>query len=194
MCKLLGIWKSQSDGLVERFNRTLLDMLATVVSNQLEQQKDRYDARSNGKAFEAGDLVWLHNPAVPRGRSKKLHRPRTCPYRVISNLSEAVYRFQHTQCSRKRPVVHFDLLKPCSPTTRLPQASRRRPQLTQSSSHQSSTHSPVGAGLELVDDVMEHWAPAADRRQAQPQRVDRVLDSHQWSILSYRQLPPPLEW
>ena len=66
-------------------------------------------------------------------------------------------------------MVHFDRLKPCSPTTRIPQASRRRPQLSQSSSHQSSTHSPVGAGLELVDDVVEHWAPTADRRQAQPE-------------------------
>ena len=49
------------------------------MGHQLEQQKDRYDARSHGKAFEAGDLVWLHNPAVPRGRSKKLHRPWTGP-------------------------------------------------------------------------------------------------------------------
>ena len=161
------------------------------MGHQLEQQKDHYDVRSHGKAFEAGDLVWLHNPAVPRARSKKLHRPWTGPYHVMSKLSEAMHRLQHTQCSRKRPVVHFDRLKPCSPTTRLPQASRRRPQLPQSSSHQSSTHSPVGAGLELVDDVVEHWAPTADRPT---QRVDRGLDSHQWSILSPRQLPPPLEW
>ena len=164
------------------------------MGHQLEQQKDHYDARSHGKAFEVNDLVWLHNPAVPRGRSKKLHRPWTGPYRVMSKLSEPVYRLQHTQCSRKRPVVHFDRLKPCSPTTRLSQASRRRPQLPQSSSHQSSTHTPIGAGLELVDDAVEHWAPAADRRQAQPERVDRGLDSHQWRILSSRQLPPPLEW
>ena len=175
VCKLLGIRKSkttpyhpQSDGLVERFNRTLLDMLATAVSNQpfeweqhlrrlchvyntsvhptigfspfflmfgrqarmpvdvmlgtttttpctipeydvtnlrtslekayeyvrkrmghqLEQQKDHYDVRSHGKAFEAGDLVWLHNPAVPRARSKKLHRPWTGPYHVMSKLSQ----------------------------------------------------------------------------------------------------------
>lgn len=157
--KLLGVKKSrttpyhpQSDGLVERFNRTLLDMLATAVRerpfqwedhlrrlcfayntsvhpttgfspftlmfgrqarlpmdivlgtippeattvpeyvahlhdslkksyehvrNQMghhqQQQKTHHDALVQGKSFEVGDLVWLHNPAVPRGKSRKLH-------------------------------------------------------------------------------------------------------------------------
>ena len=158
-CKLLGVEKSrttpyhpQSDGFVERFNRTLLDMLATVVvdrpsewekhlcrlcfaynmsvhptvgyspfalmfgrqarlpmdialgtphtptmtvpqyaeqlhesldfsykcirermGHQLEKQKAQYDTGAHGQPFKAGDLVWLHNPKVHWGRSKKLH-------------------------------------------------------------------------------------------------------------------------
>ena len=54
--------------------RTSLDAAYTHVRNQmghrLEQQKIRYDAKTCGKPFEAGDLVWLHNPAIPCGRSK----------------------------------------------------------------------------------------------------------------------------
>ena len=244
VCKLLGVEKTrttpyhpQSDGLVERFNRTLLDMLATAVSDKpfeweqhlrrlcfayntsihpttgfspfslmfgrqahmpvdialgtactvpeyvanlrtsldaaytrvrnqmghhLEQQKIRYDAKTCGKPFEAGDLVWLHSPAIPRGRSKKLHRPWTGPYRVVTRLSEVVYCLQHTQCRRKRPVVHFDRLKPCSQNTRLTEANSQyqRPQVVQPSPR------PLGTNLELLDDddpeyVMD--APSEDR-------------------------------
>ena len=228
VCKLLGVRKSrttpyhpQSDGLVERFNRTLLDMLSTAVSDhpfewehhlrrlclayntsihpttgyspfslmfgrqarllvdimlgtstattstipqyvvnlrtnletaysyvrnrmghQLEQQKIRYDEKINGRLYKSGDLVWLHNPSIPWGQSKKLHRPWTGPYRVITKLSDAVYRLQHTRCRRKRPIVHFNRLKPCSPDTRLPQRDKQH-----SPTVQSSQCPPVGLGL-----------------------------------------------
>ena len=152
----------QSDGLVERFNRTLLDMLATTVrkhpkewethlqklcmayntsvhsstgftpfylmfgrqaklpidvaygnptpesdsvsqyaatmkdsleqayrrvreqsGNSAKRQKELYDQKVHGKAFEVGDLVWLHSPAVPRGQSRKLHCPWVGPFEVV---------------------------------------------------------------------------------------------------------------
>ena len=233
-CRLLGVEKSrttpyhpQSDGLVERFNRTLLDMLATAVGDQpfeweqhlrrlcyayntsihpttgfspfqlmfgrtarmpaditlgtttsadatqpqyvtslrtsLEtmygyvrenmecmqaKQKVRYDAKSQDRPFSIGDLVWLHSPAVPRGKSRKLHRPWTGPFRVVAKSSDSVYRLQHVQFRRKRPVVHFNRLKPCSPDTRLPQ-----PQTPALRGEQPRPPAPpVGSGLELLDD------------------------------------------
>ena len=90
--------------------------------HRLEYQKSCYDTRTQGKPFRIGDMVWLHNPAVPHGRSRKLHRPWTGPYRVVARLSDAVYHLQHVHCRRKRPVVHFDRLKPCPPGIWLPQA------------------------------------------------------------------------
>ena len=236
VCKLLGIEKSrttpyhpQSDGLVERFNRTLLDMLATAVTDhpfeweqhlrrlclayntsihpttghspfslmfgrqarmpvdimlgttvpssstipryvatlrssletayahvrehmghQLEQQKKQYDLKTSGCPFKCGDLVWLHSTVVPRGKSKKLHRPWTGPYRVVKKLSDIVYRLQHTQLRRKRPVVHRNRLKPCPAGTRLPWTPNKQPQVAQ-----PSQRPQVGDSLELIDDDSE---------------------------------------
>ncbi|KAL5509240.1 hypothetical protein EMCRGX_G004577 [Ephydatia muelleri] len=206
ICKLLHVNKTrttpyhpQSDGLVERFNRTLISMLATTVhelsvewdkcfkkvcmayntsvhpstgftpfflmfgrqaklpldiiygstptepqpvheyaknlkrsledaysrvrehlGTTVERQKEVYDLKVHGKAFEIGDLVWLHNPVVGRGMAKKLHCPWSGPFRIIKKLSSVVYRIQDTRRARKnRKVVHFDRLKPCSENTRL---------------------------------------------------------------------------
>ena len=238
VCQLLGVEKSrttpyhpQSDGLVERFNRTLLDMLATAVGekpfeweqnlrrlcfayntcihpttgyspfalmfgrqarlpmdivlgatspsssttqqyavqlqadleaayshvrdrmgHKLQQQKVRYDLRAHGKPFEEGDLVWLHSPATPRGKSRKLHRPWTGPYRVVRKLGDSVYRLQHTQNRRRRPVVHFNRLKHCPSTIRLPSESCQN---TQTPEQPKAVSTPVGTNVELVEDDTE---------------------------------------
>ena len=234
-CKLLGVDKSrttpyhpQSDGLVERFNRTLLNMLATAVTEQpfeweqhlrrlcfayntsvhpttgyspfalmfgrkarvpmdiilgtapppgqtipqyvtklhndlkvaygyvrnqmghhLQQQKSYYDGRLHGKPYKVGDMVWLHSPAVQRGRSKKLHRPWTGPYKVVSKLSDVVYRLQHVQARRKRPVVHFNRLKPCSPSVRLSLQETQPEQVVRHSPPARAL--PIGGGVELLE-------------------------------------------
>lgn len=97
-------------------------------------------------SFLTGDLVWLHSPVVPRGQSKKLHQPWTGPYKIVTKLSDKVC-LQLTQYRRKRPVVHFDRLKPCSRDTRFPdsqiESSTQMPE--------PSEDSPVGTGLEPID-------------------------------------------
>ena len=82
------------------------------MGHQLERQKELYDRKAHGDPYQPGDLVWLHNPAVPRGQSTKRHRPWTGPFRVVRRPSDAVYRVQNTQARRQRLVVHFDRLKP----------------------------------------------------------------------------------
>ena len=64
-----------------------------------------------------GEWVWLHFPAVLRGRSPKLHWPWTGPFVVIEVLSDVTYRVHSEKpkpgCRRQRFVVHSNHLKPC---------------------------------------------------------------------------------
>ena len=226
----------QSDGLVERFNRTLLSMLATVterkplewedhlrslcmaynssvhpttgyspfflmfgrhvripvdliyelpsesksvspstfatnlqatlagayrqvrehMGHKLDLQKVIYDRKVHGRQFSEGDLVWLHSPAVPKGRARKFHRPWTGPYKVIKRISNATYRIQDVQSRRHRPVVHFDRLKMCPENIRLPQPVPRQPKpgIPSSSPH------PTGSNLEIVENPSSPTLPS----------------------------------
>ena len=201
VCLLLGVHKTrttpyhpQSDGLVERFNRTLLDLLS-IAAREDEQnwdlciptvmlayrtsvqestgctpyfllfgrearlpvdvmfglppsvtpqpvhqyskdlrvrlniayervrerlgwrqcrQKMIYDRRRTGRPYGVGEWVWLHCPAVPRGKSAKLHSYWQGPYKVVKVFSNVLYLIQHRNSTRKKVVVHFDRLKACA--------------------------------------------------------------------------------
>ena len=96
--------------------------------------------RVHGREFQVGELVWLNNPVVPRGRSRKLHCPWTGPFKVIKNISPVVYRIQDKRPgSRKRVVVHFDRLKPCPDNIRI---------------------KPVGYEVQNSDASSDHRVPA----------------------------------
>ena len=76
--------------------RNSLEMAYRYVRSQMghkqEKQKDHYNARTHGKAFEVGDQVWLHNPAIPRGKSMSW-RDFQNPFigSSISRLPESVW-------------------------------------------------------------------------------------------------------
>ena len=76
------------------------------------RQKDIYDRRVSGPSYACGDLVWLHSPAVPKGRSKKLHRPWQGPFTVTKVLSDVIFRIKKDTPPRKNLVVHYNRLKP----------------------------------------------------------------------------------
>ena len=90
----------------------------------LEQQKDLYDRKVHGRPLEVKELVWLHCPAVPKGKSKKLHTPWKGPFQVVSKLSDIMsditHRIQDIQKHRRRLVVHFNHLKQCPQDIRFP--------------------------------------------------------------------------
>ena len=81
------------------------------MGHKLDQQKELYDQRIHGKPFEPGDKVWLHSPAVPRGRSRKLHRPWKGPFRVLARVT---YRLKNSRNRSQKIIVHFNRLKPYS--------------------------------------------------------------------------------
>ena len=152
------------------------------MGHQLLQQNTQYDTKSQGQPFESGELVWLHSPATPRGKCRKLHRPWIGPFRVVSRLSDTVYRLQDTRCCRRRPKVHFNRLKPCSPSVPLP------PRVHQQEQPQP-THDPcppVGVGLELLDEDQEAAPPVTAQSPQQSNSTagearDTVIPSSQRS-------------
>ena len=79
---------------------------------QQRRQKYLCDRRAGGLPFNIGDRVWLHCPAVPRGRSCKFHQPWQGPFVVLKTLSDVTYRIQREGTPRRRVVVHYDRLKP----------------------------------------------------------------------------------
>ena len=93
-----------------------------------KRQKEIYDKKIHGDAYEENDVVWLHHPAIPRGKSKKLHHPWTGPYRVIKELSECDYRIKHENGKKLPMIVHFNRLKRCLPGTRFMQQSKANSQ------------------------------------------------------------------
>ncbi len=133
------------------------------MGSEQRRQKEIYDAKVHGKPFSAGDLVWLFNPAVPRGQARKFHRPWVGPYKVLDRVSKVTYRIQHTY-TRRKTVVHFDRLELCHQGTRLPQQG----QLPNPLKPQQHPDVPrTGEGLELLEpeppaDPPQHVIPVAN--------------------------------
>ena len=105
---------------VKTLNSSLEEAYQNVKHNVTgiqDRQKEQYDKTVRGDAYQVGDLVWLHNPVVPRSQSKKFHRSWIGPYRIIECVSTTNYRIQ-SLLTRKKVIVHFNRLKPCIPGTR----------------------------------------------------------------------------
>ena len=85
--------------------------LAHELLAEKQQRQTELYKKVHGELYEVGALVWLLNPQVPRGKSKKLHKWWTVPFKVVKRLSEVTYQIQHIKNRAKLLVVHFDRLK-----------------------------------------------------------------------------------
>ena len=94
---------SERIGEIHEFARNRLQIASDAI-------KRNYDIKSNLYEFQVGDAVWLYDPVRRVGLNPKLQRPWKGPYKVITKLSEILYRVQLSP--RHRPkVVHHDKLR-----------------------------------------------------------------------------------
>jgi len=52
------------------------------MGHHLKKQKEIYDKKAHGQLHSKGDKVWLFNAAVPKGKSRKFHKPWSGTYTV----------------------------------------------------------------------------------------------------------------
>ncbi|KAG7473860.1 hypothetical protein MATL_G00100470 [Megalops atlanticus] len=113
----------QSNGLVERFNRTLATQLAILTSRR-QQDWDLHlplvlwayrtavqESTRTGKDFAPGALVWVYSPEWRKGLSPKLTNQWIG---LCTVLSDVVYRVRLVRRNRV-VVLHCDQLAPYQP-------------------------------------------------------------------------------
>ena len=74
-----------------------------------DRMKKRYDVRASEETFEAGDLVWLHNPRRRKGLSPKLTCNWEGPFVIVKQVNELLYRIRKSNCDKPR-IVHRNRL------------------------------------------------------------------------------------
>lgn len=77
-----------------------------------ERQKRNFDPNHGTSSFKPGDMVYLSNPAVSNGQSRKLRNLFEGPYRVKATKGDVNYLIQPCHGGRHR-CVHRDRLRPC---------------------------------------------------------------------------------
>ena len=82
------------------------------IGKTFKAQKAYYDKKSEEIDIKVGMKVWLHNPEVKVGLTKKLSLPWKGPYRVISKFPKANFEIKEVN-SEKTQVVHANRLLPC---------------------------------------------------------------------------------
>jgi hypothetical protein len=67
------------------------DAVAKANRASHRNNKRLYDRKAKVRHFKVDDLVYLYNPSVKPGLTKKFSRPWTGPYRITKRLSELNY-------------------------------------------------------------------------------------------------------
>ena len=127
----------------------------------------------HGAIYQDGDHVCLHTTVLARNNTKKLHHPWTGPYRVVKCLTDSTYQIQLLSNPRKRFVVHFERMKPCSIEAQNAAAedapdSTNQPPVDSSSGQNIPRSLPIGAGLEVVEPAD---VPHAEQQHQPPHQL-----------------------
>jgi hypothetical protein len=95
--------------LIEQMRKAHETARARLGSYQ-ETQKRNYDLRLLERSYQVGDVVYVLNPAVPKGKCRKLCEPWRGPGVVVRVVSPWLYR---VKLRSALVTVNHDKLKPC---------------------------------------------------------------------------------
>ena len=75
------------------------------IKQHQEENKTYHDTHAREPDFEVNDLVWLHDPRVPVGLSKKLRRQWTGPYKITAEGPGNTYQLRHALTDTDIPAL-----------------------------------------------------------------------------------------
>ena len=81
------------DGLQEKLP-SVNEMVRHKIRVASDRMKTRYDLKCNSEEFQAGDLIWLHNPRRRNGRCPKLLLDWEGPYTVVTRIKDVGYQIR----------------------------------------------------------------------------------------------------
>ena len=109
----------RGDGTIPQYIKevkTTLKMAYDVIRENLDvaqkKRKERRDKHCDEVNFKVGDRVWLFNPAVKVGETRKLSSQWRGPYTVIDRVSPVNYKIQLIGTT-KTQTVHHNRMKMC---------------------------------------------------------------------------------
>ena len=109
----------RGDGTIPQYIKevkTTLKMAYDVIRENLDvaqkKRKERRDKHCAEVNFKVGDRVWLFNPAVKVGETRKLSSQWRGPYTVIDRVSPVNYKIQLIGTT-KTQTVHHNRMKMC---------------------------------------------------------------------------------
>ncbi len=111
-----------------------------------EKMKERYDRGATEPPYDEGDLVWLTNPVITKGRSHKLDPKYTGPYIVRTKCDNNTYQLcNRDTLTELKSRTHANRLKPyyaAGPIPGLPDQEPRREHVCQQDARPEKTQAP----------------------------------------------------
>ena len=106
-------YASQGEYQTEMLQRMKQARRMSAQKNTLEvqrRQKDQYNKKATERRFDIGDLVYMTEPVVPKGLSKKFRVRWRGPYRVVDQLGDCLYE-NLIPGEQKSQRIHVNRLK-----------------------------------------------------------------------------------
>ena len=124
--------------------KTTQSIVREKLQSQHLRRKSLHNCQGIAEELQVGDRVWLYNPAVPQGSTKKFISMWKGPYTVIDKPGAVNYKVQLIG-GRQTFVVHRNRLKLCyTPPQQMPTQKLKEP-----------SYSDITVTLQLVEHHLE---------------------------------------